>query len=194
MKAFADEAHTPAREGVFHDRSIHEQDRRAKWGGRAPQQRRGKVNSLPQQGLLPNAGWKIVRVSSESRSNGKLARNTIDGDPQTHWHTRFGSDLAKPPHELVIDLGSEQTIRGFRYLARQDGGWNGTIGKCEFYVGADGKEFGKPVCQATFQKTKESQEVTCPPTKGRYVRMQILTEINGGPWASAAELGVLGNK
>ena len=32
MKALAAEAHEPAREGVFHDRSIHEKDRRAKWG------------------------------------------------------------------------------------------------------------------------------------------------------------------
>jgi arylsulfatase A-like enzyme len=32
MKALAVESHEPAREGEFHDRSIHEQDRRAKWG------------------------------------------------------------------------------------------------------------------------------------------------------------------
>ena len=201
MKAFAKEAHTPVREGVFHDRTLNEKDRRAKWGGRGPQQNpagrssrrnRGTVQTLPQQGLIPSGDWKIVRVSSESKSNGKLARNAIDGDPRTHWHTRFGSDLAKPPHELVIDLGGEHTIRGFRYLARQDGGWNGAFAKCEFYVSRDGKQFGQPVCQVTFRKTKQPQEVQCPATKGRYVQVRILSEVNGGPWASAAELGVVG--
>jgi arylsulfatase A-like enzyme len=199
MKAFAKKAHTPVRAGVFHDRSIHEKDRRAKWGDRAPQQQkrgranRGKVTKLPRKGLIPNSGYKIARVSSASKSNGRLAQNAIDGDPRTHWHTRFGSDQAKPPHELVIDLSGEHTIRGFRYLARQDAGWNGTVAQCEFYVSSDGKEFGKPVCQTTFQKTKEPQEVKCPPTKGRYVLLRIVSEVNGGPWASAAELGVVGD-
>jgi len=32
MKAFAHRAHEPARQGVFHDRAIHEKDRRAKYG------------------------------------------------------------------------------------------------------------------------------------------------------------------
>jgi len=32
MKAFARRAHEPARQGVFHDRAIHEKDRRAKYG------------------------------------------------------------------------------------------------------------------------------------------------------------------
>lgn len=32
IKSIAAEAHQPAREGTFHDRAIHEKDRRAKWG------------------------------------------------------------------------------------------------------------------------------------------------------------------
>jgi len=32
MTAFAERAHEDAREGVFHDRAIHERDRRAKFG------------------------------------------------------------------------------------------------------------------------------------------------------------------
>ena len=60
---------------------------------------------MPQKGLVPTKGWTIVRVSSESRSNGKLAKNAIDGDPRIHWHTRFQGGVLKHPHELVIDLG-----------------------------------------------------------------------------------------
>ena len=41
-------------------------------------------------------------------------------------------------------------------------------------------------------QTKTVQTVRCDPVTGRYVRLRILSEVNGGPWASLAELGVLG--
>jgi len=40
MRAFAQQAHEPAVEGVFHDREIHEKDRRAKWGDTQPRKRK----------------------------------------------------------------------------------------------------------------------------------------------------------
>jgi len=189
MKALAEQAHEPAVEGVFHDRSIHEADRRAKYG--TPRVT-GPVNSMPAEGLIPNKAWKIQRASSESRSNGRLASCAIDGDPRTHWHTQFQPKLREHPHELVIDLGAEHTIRGFRYLARQDAGWNGALKDCEFYVSDSPDEFGKPVAEATFSKSKEAQDAKCAEVRGRYVRIRILSEVNGQPWASIAELGVVG--
>jgi hypothetical protein len=43
MTAFAEQAREEPREGVFHDRAIHEKDRRAKFGdtGSAPKRREG---------------------------------------------------------------------------------------------------------------------------------------------------------
>ena len=41
MTAFAEQAHEPVREGVFHNRANHEKDRRAKWGA-AGQPKKGK--------------------------------------------------------------------------------------------------------------------------------------------------------
>ncbi len=190
MKAYATAAHVPAEEGVFFDRAIHERDRRAKWA-QVPLK---ECHQLPPDGLLPNKGWKIARVSSESRPNGKLARCAIDGDPRTHWHTQFIPELHRHPHELVIDLGAERTVRGFRYLARQDKEWNGALAECEFCVGNSPDTFGQPVATAKFGQKKQAQEVQCAPTKGRYVLLRTLSEINGKPWASVAELGVVGDK
>ena len=191
MKAFAEQAHAPAREGTFHDRAIHEKDRRAKFGNtRAPAS--GKVHALPEKGLIPRKNWKVARVSSESASNHKLARHVFDGDPRTHWHTKFQGGVEEHPHELVIDLGAEHTIRGFRYLARQDAGWNGALKDCEFYVGSDPRRFDKVAAKATFRKVKTAQEVACESVRGRYVLLRILSEANGNPWASIAELGVIG--
>lgn len=189
MKAFAEEAHEDVREGVFFNREIHEKDRRAKWGtSRTPL----PTESMPTQGLIRNRGWRIVRASSESTGNGKFAFNAIDGDPRTWWHTRFTGELAKHPHELVVDLGTNCVIRGFRLLARQDSSWNGAIKDCEFYVSSDPDEFGGPVAKATLEKSKKAQDVACDPVEGRYVRLRVLSEVNGGPWASLSELGIIG--
>ena len=99
--------------------------------------------------------------------------------------------LDKHPHELVIDLGRSRTIRGFRYMARQDTGWNGTFARCEFTVSDSPDQFPDPPVQATLTKTKKPQDIACKPVTGRYVLIRVLSEINGNPWASAAELGVL---
>lgn len=192
MEAFAAAAHQPAVEGTFHDPAIHEKDRQAKWGrSRAPEPR-GRMNSLSPKGLLDRSKWKLVRVSSEAQGNRKLAVNAFDGDSGTWWHSAFQPELQKHPHELVIDLGAEHSIRGFRYLARQDSGWNGALQNCEFFVSSQPDQFDTPVAKAVFGKVRTSQEVACDPVSGRYVLLRVLSEVNGGPWASVAEIGVVG--
>jgi hypothetical protein len=194
MMGIADKAHEPVREGVFHDTTLHEKDRRAKFGETAaPADGTSRTESLPSEGLIANKNWKVVRASSENKGNQRFAASAIDGNPATLWHTQFQPTLEKPPHELVIDLGAEHTIRGFCYLARQDTGWNGVIEDCEFFVSDAPNRFADPVAKVTFQKTRKPQEVNCEPVKGRYIRLRALSEVNGGPWASVAELGVIGD-
>jgi arylsulfatase A-like enzyme len=192
MTACAEQAHTPAEEGIFHDRSIHERDRQAKYGDTRAAAKPGKVNAFPTEGLIPAKDCRLARVSSESTFNNRHAKYAIDGNPRSVWHTRFQGKVDKHPHELVIDLGKPRSVSGFRYLARQDSGWNGTFGRCEFFVSDSTDKFGEPVIEAILKKTKEAQEVTCEPAKGRYVLVRVRSEVNGNAWASAAELGVIG--
>ena len=133
LRLLAAEAHEDAKEGTFFDKDIHERDRRAKFGNK-PVPKKGKVNSIPTEGLLDGKKLKITRVSSESDGNQKQAINALDGDPRTHWHTSFSPEVDKHPHELVIDMGDERSVSGVRYLARQDRGWNCAIAKCEFFI------------------------------------------------------------
>jgi hypothetical protein len=92
----------------------------------------------------------------------------------------------------VIDLGEARTVTGLRYLARQDGGWNGALANCEFFVSNSSKEFNTQVAKATFRKLKNSQETSWKPVAGRYLLIRILSEVNGGPWASISEIGIIG--
>lgn len=191
---FAVEAHEPAVEGTFHDREIHERDRQAKWGNRPPAQRskRKKSQPLPQSGLIPGDRLKVHRVSSESTSNDKLASKAIDGDPDTWWHTSFAGQLAKHPHELVIDLGGKRKVSGIRYLARQDGGWNGAIADCEIFLSDSPADFTNPISRTSFTKSRDPQDAKFASATARYLMIRVLSEVNGGPWASIAELGVIG--
>ena len=77
-------------------------------------------------------------------------------------------------------------------MSRQDGGFNGGIAKYEIYVSSDGNEFGKPVAIGEFARKRGNQQIVFPSQQARYVKLVVLTEVNGGPWASAAELGVIG--
>jgi arylsulfatase A-like enzyme len=201
FEAIAAAARVPAVEGTFSRTDRHERDRRAKTGQQdnpnAPDPLTGakkfpKTAAMPTKGMLSNQDWKLVRFSSENEGNKKLACNAIDGNPVTLWHSRFAPDRALPPHELVIDLGAEHTIRGFVYLGRQDNGWNGAIKDIEFAISSSPDGFGDPAVKAQLAKSKDPQTVECPPVKGRYLRLLARSAYGDEALASVAELGVVG--
>lgn len=199
MIRFAEQSHEPVRAGTYLDptRARHEQDRRAKWGTsrQAPGPKVGKVNRIEAQDLIPSKRMKLIKYSSQNEGNRRFAFHAVDGDPATVWHTQFSPTLVEPPHELIIDLGETHRVSGFRYLARQDGGWNGAFAKTEFSVGEEADDLSKVTVKTTFTKQRKAQAVDLKePAAGRYVRVRILSEVNGRPFASAAEIGVIGTK
>jgi len=197
MKSFADASHTPARPGTYSDpsRERHERDRWAKWGSSRPQQQKkpAKVHRLREDGLIDPGEMTVVAFSSENHANDRKAEYAVDGRPTTLWHSRFTGTVAEPPHELVIDLGKERTIAGFRYLGRQDSGYNGAFAETTFHVADSTGAFdGDPVASATFTKDKAPQVVDLEkPVTGRYLKITVLSEVNGKSFASAAEIGVV---
>ena len=145
--------------------------------------------------IIPATEMKLVRFSSENHANDRKAVYAIDGNSRSIWHSQFSEKLAEHPHELVIDLGADYEVRGFRYLARQDSGWNGAFAETEFDVGDSPDTFGEPAARATFTQDRAPQSADCErPVRGRYVRVRVLSEVNESPWASAAEIGVVGSK
>lgn len=134
-----------------------------------------------------NTGLQIAFASSQEPDEGD-ASYLVDGDPSTIWHTMYSITLAKYPHWVDFDAGKQKVIKGFTYLARQDGSLNGCIKDYEIYVSNDNKTWGEPVAKGSFEKTAKLQKVMFEkPVKARYVRLRALNEQSGQDYASGAE-------
>jgi phospholipase C len=142
--------------------------------------------------LLSHTGWSVKYADSqELAGEDGAAMNAIDGNSSTFWHTGWSSSQDPLPHEIQVDLGASHSIGGFRYLPRQDGSPNGRIGQYEFYISQDGITWGAAVATGTFANSATEKEVKFTLGTARYVRLRALTEANGAPWTSMAELNVL---
>ena len=135
---------------------------------------------------------KVVKADSEETAgeDGKAA-NAVDGNTNTIWHTQWQDNNPECPHEIIIELSAAGGIHGFTYLPRQDESDHGGIKEYEFYVSGDGKEFGKPVKKGEFAADKEKKTVMFDGKKCRFIKLRALSEINGEPWTSAAEIGIV---
>ena len=98
---------------------------------------------------VDRTGWK---VSASSSAVNDLPANAIDGNPGTIWHTKWEGEPTPPPHSITIDLVVAARLSGFRYLPRQDGSVNGTIGRYQLFVSSDGLNWSDPVAAGDFAK------------------------------------------
>ncbi len=76
---------------------------------------------LPPENMTATAGSEQAATGSEGP-----ASNLLDNDTTTIWHTDWNG-TARADQWVIVDLGSEQTVDGVRYLPRQGGGTNGII-------------------------------------------------------------------
>jgi hypothetical protein len=145
---------------------------------------------------IPQAGWSLLHVDSEELvGEDGAAENSFDGNVDTFWHTQWRSSNPPHPHEIQICLNQlYNSINGFRYLPRQDGGDNGRIEQFEFYVSMDGIEWGEPVATGTLIDDVAEKEVAFAPKAGLYIRLRALSAYDGDPWTSMAEINVLVNQ
>lgn len=78
--------------------------------------------------------WSFVSVSSEeTEQEDASAENAIDGQIANFWHSKWGGTRAQAPHYLVVDMGADVEVSGFRYTPRQ-GMANGRVRAWRFYV------------------------------------------------------------
>lgn len=139
---------------------------------------------------LARTGAKVIQVDSEDVMNGNLAENVLDGDPDTFWHTRWQPETDPVPHQLVIDLGKETTVRGISYLPRQDNS-NGRVAQYVIAISTDRTNW-TTTAEGRFPTGTAGQVVTFKePSLTRYLRFAARSELSGQPFASVAEIDLI---
>ncbi len=147
------------------------------------------TGEVPLAPLDPRARWK-ASASSHERGEGEPG-NAIDGQSGSFWHSRWSNNAPSHPHWLQIDFGKAMNIAAIVYTPRQ-GQANGRVKNYEFYVSADGKQWGQPVAKGSFNgKEKEQTVKLAKPATGRYLKLVALSEAAGQKFASVAELDVV---
>lgn len=135
---------------------------------------------------IPRKDWKIIGIEDVK------ANAILDGDPSTAWHQ---SKDKKMPVDLVIDLGKEEILAGFKYLPDQNV-WNpGIIANYEFYISNDNAEW-KLTDAGEFSNIKNNplwQSKSFTPVKARYIKLRALRNISGNNEIGYAEVDVITN-
>jgi len=139
--------------------------------------------------FMDRTAWKVLHADSEHPGEGE-AVHAIDGNTGTYWHTKWGQGEPSHPHEIRIDLGHTYELEGIYYLPRQDME-NGRIDRYRLYASKDGKRWEKSIDEARFENSNRKQAILfSKPVTSRFIRLEALSEVNGKPWTSVAEIDV----
>lgn len=128
-------------------------------------------------------------ITTDSYSPGYEPALAGDGDLSTIWHTEFVGASPGYPHELTVDLGSLLAVDGLLYIPRQDSP-NGRVKDFEIRTSADGRSWSPPVATGRWQNDTTFKYVPLSGQTARYVQLRGLTEVEGRPIMSAAEVSV----
>jgi beta-galactosidase len=92
-----------------------------------------EMDILDQNGTpIPRTDWKIRYADSEEIRSGNYSGDKIfDLQESTYWMT---VDNVAYPHQIVIDLGKNYSVSGFRYLPRAEKGFPGMIKDYKVYL------------------------------------------------------------
>lgn len=80
---------------------------------------------------LSREPWTVKYADSENEAGNHTGDKVFDLQESTYWQTQRGTNF---PHLLVIDLGSEQTIKALDYLPRAEQGAPGSVKQMRVFV------------------------------------------------------------
>jgi alpha-L-fucosidase len=130
--------------------------------------------------------WKIIGATDDA------PYAILDGNPATAWKQ---SNDQKMPIDLVIDLGSDKELVGFKYLPDQGKWASGFIADYEFYVSSDNINWSL-ADKGEFSNIKNNrvwQIKKFPLTTGRYIKLRALRNTDGNNDVGYAEVDVITN-
>lgn len=116
---------------------------------------------------IPIEHLSIHSVSSEATSQGRYAKNAIDGNRKTNWHSAWnGSDRNK---FIIIKLDEPKYLSALDFVPA-DGG-NGKIKNAVISVSMDGENWTEVVSETNWAYNSTIKSVDFTPTKGQYIKI-----------------------
>jgi beta-galactosidase len=87
---------------------------------------------------ISHQNWTVAYISSEEliKENGS-AENAIDGQTFNYWSSESTGNRKGYPHYLVIDLGKDEEVSGFKYVPKSGASSSGRIKDYQIFVGKD---------------------------------------------------------
>jgi beta-galactosidase len=84
---------------------------------------------------LSSLAWKIIYADSEEVTAGNHSADKIyDQQESTFWQSQAIGAKPGYPHQVILDLGKVETVKGFRYLPRSDKKTDGMIKDYRLFV------------------------------------------------------------
>lgn len=141
-------------------------------------------------GSYPARAFFSVAYASSELPEGGAARNMLDGNPDTCWHTMKGVTVASYPHDVRINTGNELSLKGIMIRGAADE--NTRIKDYEVYVSMDGENWGSPVARGVLENKAEPQQILFfTPSRARFIRFVAISSHTDGDYAALSELDVI---
>jgi len=128
--------------------------------------------------------WKVMGVNDEK------VNAIIDGNSSTAWHQNNDTKL---PVDLIIDLGKEENLGGFKYLPDQSQWGGGVIWQYQFFISTNGNNW-KLVSEGEFPNIKNNplwQIKEFDAVKARYIKFRALKNVDNNNNIGYAEIDVI---
>ncbi|MCE7067111.1 alpha-L-fucosidase [Dyadobacter sp. CY326] len=132
---------------------------------------------------VSHKNWKLLNIADDKSTA------AIDGNPNTAWYQPKDQKL---PADLVIDLGKEENLTGFKYLPGQ-GRTNGIISHFQFLVSSDNQNW-KLATEGEFSNIKNNpltQIKQFNVVKARYVKLRATQNTQGNDEAGYGEIDII---
>jgi len=133
---------------------------------------------------IDKSPWKIH--SNDSYADKHLVEHSFDGNPNTYW---LSGEKGKP-HYIALNLGKEETLKGFLYTPQTENS-NGMIEEGTISISSNGKtwkkvedfKFGNLINDPTQRRHNFKAPITA-----KYIKIESKVIAGGGKAAAIAEL------
>ncbi len=126
-----------------------------------------KDNQPDNRKYIPISHLSIQGVSTEATAQGRYAKNVIDGNINTNWHSAWnGSDKEK---YITIKLDEPKYLTSLEYFPVQGG--NGKIKNAVISVSMDGENWTEVAPSTDWAYTMDIKHVDFEPTQAQYIKI-----------------------